>query len=231
MLRVLALALLLVAPSRAQDAPATADATAGTDAPAPSGAVTYTLDPAKSDLYVVVYPDPTRWTPIESHQHVVEALDFTGSVTWNADQVSKCDIRIGFPVTALAVDPPGMRERERLDPDGAIAEDTKKTVVNNMLGRQNLHGSQYKDISYQSVSCVQSGGLVKVTGDLTIRGVSKRIVVPMTITATPEKFHATGSFQLNHSDFGMSPFTYGPGTPKNAEALKFVIDVTGKPAG
>lgn len=228
--RVLLLALLITAPSRGEDVPVAAEATGAAEAPA-SGAITYTLQPAKSDLYVVVYPDPTRWTPIASHQHVVEALDFTGQVTWNAADVSKCDVQFSFPVTALAIDPPGMREKERLDPEGFIAEDTKQTVVKNMLGRQNLHHPTYTEITYKSTGCVAAGGLVKVTGDLTIRGVGKRITVPMTVEATAERFTAKGSFQLNHSDFGMSPFTYGPGTPKNAEGLRFVIDVTGKPAG
>src|SRR5688572_7489169 len=116
----------------ADEIPAAADA-------APAEAVDYTLAPAKSWVYVVVRYDRDRWTPITAHDHVIKASTFDGAVSWNAADPSQCDIDIRFPVTALRVDPPGARERAKLDPDGAVDEGTKESIVKNMYSKMNLN--------------------------------------------------------------------------------------------
>jgi polyisoprenoid-binding protein YceI len=199
------------------------------EAPPAPAARTWALDAARSWLYVVVYFDPDRFTPITAHDHTVRATSFQGSVRWDTNDVSACAIDISFPVTALRVDVPGGREREGLPADGAISDDDKVTVVKNMLSKSNLYGDQFPSISFKSASCAAAAnGKVAVTGDLSIRGVAKRVTVPMAITASESAFAAKGTFELTHADFGMSPFTYGPLTPKNLERLKFVVDVVGK---
>ena len=69
--------------------------------------VTYALQPDKSWLYVVVYYDRDRFTPIAAHDHVAKATQFTGTVTWDPEDPSACAIAIEFPVTSLVIDPPG----------------------------------------------------------------------------------------------------------------------------
>lgn len=209
-------------------------ASAQEGAPAPEAppvptARTWTLDAAKSWLYVVVYYDPERFTPITAHDHTVKASTFTGTVKWDPGAIGSCAIDIAFPVTALRIDAPGGRDRERLPADGAISDDDKVTVVKNMLSKTNLYGEQFPTISFKSVSCAAgAGGKVDVTGDLSVRGVAKRVTVPMAISVTDSSFAAKGSFELTHADFGMTPFTYGPLTPKNLERLRFVVDVVGR---
>lgn len=191
--------------------------------------VTYTLDPGKSWLYVVVYYDRDRFTPITAHDHVAKATSFSGTVTWDPDDPSACGISITFPVTSLVIDPPGAREREKLDPEGAIDEDTKKTVVKNMLSSMNLDGANHPTITYTSVSCTaRADGKFDVAGDLTIRGATKRVTTKMVVSPADGTIAAGGVFELTHADFGMKPFTYGPMTPRNREDLKFVVDVQGK---
>jgi polyisoprenoid-binding protein YceI len=193
--------------------------------------VSYSLQPERSWLYVVVYYDRDRLTPITAHDHVARASQFSGTVTWDPEAPSACDIRMEFPVTSLVIDPPGARDREGLDPEGAIDEDTKHTVVKNMLSPMNLDAANHGTISYRSVSCAaRSDGKFDVAGDLTIRGVTKRVTTAMVVTPGEDSISAGGVFKLTHADFGMKPFTYGMMTPRNREDLKFVVDVVGKPA-
>lgn len=187
------------------------------------------LDPAASQLYTVVRYDRNRITPVTAHDHVVSASTFTGQVTWDAADVAACQINISFPVSALVVDPPGARERAGLDPAGAIDADTKATVVKNMTSKTNLFAASFPDIRYQSTKCApRADGKVDVTGTLAIRGMGKGLTVPMVVEVGAESFRARGTFAANHADFGMSPFTYGPLTPKNDERLTFVVDVIGR---
>ncbi len=189
---------------------------------------TWALDAAKSWLYVVAYYDPERWTPITAHDHVIKASAFTGSVTWDPANPSACVIDIQFPLTALAIDPPGGREREKLAADGAVDAETKVTIVKNMLSKMNLFSESFPQISFKSAGCVAgASGKFNVTGDLTIRGATKRITMPLAIGAAGNSFTAKGSLNFNHADFGMEPFTYGPLTPRNKEGIKLVVDVVG----
>lgn len=217
----------------AEDTPATATAaaTATTTAAAPAPAArTYTLDASKSWVWVLVRYDRDRWTPITAHDHGVKASTFTGSVQWDPANPAACKIDISVPVTALVVDPPGMRERAGLDAEGAVDEDTKKTIVKNMCSSSNLECDKHQTLSFKSASCTGSGTSYTVAGDLTIRGKAKRVSVPMTIEASDTSFKAKGSIKFNHADFGMTPFTYGPGLPKNEEGLKLTVDVVGAPS-
>lgn len=192
--------------------------------------VTYALQPDRSWLYVVVYYDRDRFTPIPAHDHVARAMRFDGTVTWDPENPAACDIAIEFPVSSLVIDPPGAREREKLDPDDAVSEDTKRTIVKNMRSPMNLDAEDHPTITYESVSCAaRPDGKFDVVGDLTIRGVTKRVTTAMVVTPGEGTLAAGGVFKLNHSDFGMKPFTYGPMTPRNAEELKFVVDVVGTP--
>ena len=226
--KTLALPLLmaLCGPAWAQDAPADGEE-AAVEEPAAPVTRSYTLDPSASWLYVMVFNDDTRWTPVSGHTHGIRATTFTGTVLWNEADASACKVDISFPVSALAVDPTGMRSRAGLSEDGAIGDGAKKTVVGNLAGKSQLDAANTPNIRYSSSSCDGTTGSVKVSGALNVHGVSKSITVPMTVTLDGDSFAAKGQIELSHADFGMKPFTYGPGTPKNQEKLVFVVDVVG----
>lgn len=198
-------------------------------APSFAGEQHFRLDDAQSWLYVMVFYEPARWTPVGGHDHAIRAMEFDGEVTWDPDDLSACAVRMSFPVTALAVDPDGMRDRAGLPADGAIDDKQKQTVVRNMTAKGQLYAELHPDIRYTSTSCRAAGDEVEVTGTLEIRGVSKSVVAPLRIDVDSERFRARGSFTLGHADFGMRPFTYGPLTPKNREPLEFHLDLVGLP--
>ena len=218
-------------PDSPESTPSTTEAAEATppdaEPEAATGPQTYALDPASSFLAVVVYNDENRWTPVTGHDHVMKAQTFSGTVVWDSEDAAACDVQISVPASALQVDPPGARERMGLDPDGAIGDGQKGTVVKNMLGKHVLAADAFPDLSFASSSCDGTTGAVQVRGELKVHGVGKAVAVPMTITLEEGSFHAKGTFDLGHADFGMKPFTYGPGTPRNAEKLTFVVDVQG----
>jgi polyisoprenoid-binding protein YceI len=207
-------------------------------APAPaaaSGPVTYELDPQKSWLYVVVYNDPQGMASRFGHDHGIRAMDFDGKVVWDAADPSKCQVDISFPVTALQPDPPGMRERAGLPADGAVGASSLETIRGNFLGKSQLDAENHPNISYRATKCEGTGGSgggssVKVTGDLTIRGVTKPVPVTLQVKADPTSFSASGSFTTTHTAFGFKPYSNLGGALRNKDELKFVLDMVGKPA-
>ena len=96
-----------------------------------------------------------------------------------------------------------------------------------MLGKHQLQADQHPTISFTSSSCDGTSGKVNVAGTLKLRGKEASVSAPMTVTADGSSFSAKGAFSLEHKDFGMEPYTLGPGTPKNLQKLLFLVDVKG----
>ena len=196
---------------------------------APAGAITYRLDPKASWLYVVVRNDRSRMMSGYGHDHGIRAMDLDGTVRWDASQVASCAIEISFPVTALQPDPPGMRERAKLDPKEAVDDEAKASIRENFLGKSQLDAESYPTITYRSTSCAGGPESVQVAGTLTIHGVTKPVTTTMTVKASPTSFAAAGSFKARATDFGFKPYSNLGGTLRNLDEMTFVIDVVGAP--
>jgi polyisoprenoid-binding protein YceI len=221
--------LVLTGPARAGDTAPAEPATEPVEEA--SEPITYGLDAQKSWLYVVVLNDTSAMASRLGHDHGIRASTFDGSVVWDTADASACSVEITFPVTALVVDPAGMRERAGLDPDGAVGDSAKSTIKDNMLGKRQLDGSNHPTASYKSRSCDGTTGKVEVTGDLTLRGVTKPVSLTMDVKASEASFSAAGSVTIKATDFGFDPFSNLAGALRNKDEMKLVIDVVGSPGG
>ncbi len=190
-------------------------------------ATTYQLDPAGSDLYVVIRYDRESLASGMGHDHVIAARTFDGTVTWPAEGASGCEVDISFPVSELVVDPGRSRSQMGLD-DNTISDKDKDKLKKNMWGKSQLYASNFPRISFRATSCSGSGSSVTVKGEISVRGVGKAISVPMTVSADGSSFSARGSFKLTHADFGFSPYVAPLGVLRNQESLEFLIDVKGR---
>ena len=194
-------------------------------APAPAPTVTYGLTSKANALAVLVKFDRNSLMARLGHDHVVTPTSFTGSVTWNVDDLAQCKVDISFPVTALAVDPSGARARAGLE--GETDDGDKEKIKENLSGKAQLDGSSFQSITFTSTGCSGSGTSATVNGTMTIHGVSKAVSAKMTVTADGAALSAKGTFTAKHSDFGFQPFSAVAGALKNDELLTFMIDVQG----
>ncbi len=192
---------------------------------------TYTLDPGPSTLFVVVRNDTSTVASGLGHDHAISPRTFEGEVTWDPDDLSACEVAISFPVSALFPDPPGLRERAGLDPDGAVGDKDKQQIKKNFMKSSQLDASDHPTIAYRANRCTPSSqsGRVDVTGTLTIRGVGVELTVPMKVDATASSFRAEGQFTSTHTAFGFKPYTNLLGALRNLNRLEFVVDVSGTP--
>jgi polyisoprenoid-binding protein YceI len=182
---------------------------------------TYTL--SKGHLAVLVRYD--RGTLVSGHDHILTTDDFEGSVTWDPEDLSACQVNIQFPAKTLVVDGPGMRERYGLE--GETSDGNRESIKDNALGKKQLHADEHPTISFASTGCEAKGEKVAVTGSLTVHGTPATVTALMEVEATDSSFSANGSFDANHADFGMKPYSALLGTLKNDERLTFFIDVEG----
>lgn len=195
-------------------------------ADAPAAARRYAVDPQRSALWVTVYADRSALASRFAHDHAIAATDYTGRILWPASAHGACEVDFTVPVARLWPDPPGFRERAGIDPDDTVADSAKRTLISNMLGPGQLDAKNHPTITFRSTHCEGVDGAVRVTGDLTIRGVTRRVTVPLQIRADDTILTARGSFEVLHSDFGIKPFSNVGGLVRNADKLTFGLDLT-----
>jgi len=197
---------------------------ATTTAPAAPAPVIYKLDPSKGFLYIQVFKDPSTLAAGLSHDHIIRSTGFTGAVTWDATNPGTCKVDINVPVSQLQVDAPEMRKKVGYD---TVLDDSQRSdVTKNMLSDEQLDGAKYPNITFKATKCEGTGDTFKVTGSLTLHGVSKSVTVPMKISAG-DTFTAKGSLHILATDYGFQPYSALLGQLKNQNDMTLTIDVVG----
>jgi polyisoprenoid-binding protein YceI len=115
----------------------------------------------------------------------------TGSVSYDADDFTKCSFDLSVDVDSIETRNPN-RDKDLKGPDFF---DVK----------------QFGTMTFKSTAVKKTGdNMMDVTGDLTIRGVTKSITVPMEMTGTGKGMKGetrTGfraDFKIDRTDFGMT---------------------------
>lgn len=198
-------------------------------APAPAAPVQtvadYTLDPSRSALYVQVYKAGETLAAGLSHDHVVAATGWSGTVRWDPADPAACKVEITVPVSGLRPDQEAMRKR--VGYDVMLDDGQRADVTSNMLAAGQLDAKKFTDIRFLSTSCAAAGDKVKVGGTLTVHGVGKSVTSTMKITGDGAAFTASGTFTAKATDFGFEPYSALLGALKNQNEMKFTVDVRG----
>ena len=192
--------------------------------PAPVVATTYTLSPSASRLYVQVFKDPDTLGSGASHDHVIVAKGWSGTVTWHPTDASQCQIDITVPVKKLSVDPSAMRTAVGYDSE--LSDSQRGSVKKNMLASDQLNSASFPSITFSSTSCSGTTGSVTVTGKMSIRGKSKTISTALSVSVD-DGFSATGAFNASHTDFGFDPFSAMMGALMNKNQMTFTVRLRG----
>lgn len=194
--------------------------------PAPAGGpVKYALSDGKG-VYVQVFKDPTTLASDLSHDHVMQATGWTGSMTWDPASPATCAIDISLPVAKLAVDPANLRKAVGYTSE--LDDDQRGEIREHMLDEGQLNGSAHPNITFKASKCELAGDTLKVTGGITIRGKTKNLTVPMKFSADGKTLKASGTFTARATEFGFEPFSALLGALKNKDEMKFTVDVVGK---
>ena len=194
---------------------------------APAAPVRYRLDPGAGAIYVQVYKDPDTLAAGLSHDHVIVAKGWTGTVVWTPDDLSACSIDIRVPVNSLQND--ASEWRTRVGYDTTLSESQRAEVRDHMIGSSQLDAARYPEITFRSTGCARDGDRYAVTGTLSVHGKSQTVTIKMKISGDGARFSASGTLKFKQSSFGFQPFSAMAGALKNRDEVKLVIEVSGKP--
>ena len=187
----------------------------------------YTIDPDATLLLVLLRPDESRLLSGLSHEHVVRATRPVGSFEFDPKDPDRCRITVSARVVDLEVDSPEMRRK--VGYDDVLDEDDRESITENMLDDDQLHGGKFPSLGFVGDRCEPMvDGRIRVQGNLTVRGVSQPLQLPMTVQYRNGRLYARGEFTLTHAAFGFEPYSTALGALANDDWLKFVVEVFAK---
>jgi polyisoprenoid-binding protein YceI len=144
-----------------------------------------------------------------AHNHLIEAQRITGCASVDPKDVTHSSIKLTFTTADLRVMDPKESEKDR----GEVQK-TMETEV--------LRISEFPQVVFESTSIENAGGnQLHVRGNLTIRGNTQSVVIPVTLSRmTDGTFQAQGTYNFRQSTFGIKPIQIGGGTVKVKDELE-----------
>ncbi len=185
----------------------------------------YVLDPDKSKLYVQVFKDDSTLAAALAHDHVVLATGWQGKVLVDPEKLTDCVVEVTIPVAGLRADLPEMRTL--VGYKKMLSDYRQQTVGKHMRAKKQLDADNFPQITFRSQSCSGTKKELLVHGDLTIRGKSKVVAIPLQVFQGDKSIRVKGNFTAQHSDFGFAPYRAFFGAVKNRQDILFVINVVG----
>lgn len=185
------------------------------------GSVHYVLDADRSDVRFLVY----RAGPLAAligHNHVIEASQLSGDIYLTPD-IRASGFSLTLPVAGFVVDDPAARNVEGPEftpqPSAAAIEGTRQ----NMLGPEVLDAKRFPVVSIRSVKLLGPDWGLDATVRITLHGTARDITVPIAVERDGESLTVTGAFDIQQSDFGITPFSVGGGAlrVRNSVRVRF----------
>lgn len=136
--------------------------------------------------------------------------DFKGTVNYNADDITKSSVEFTAQMTSVDT---GVAPRD-----------------NHLRTADFFDVEKYPEMTFKSTKVAKKGKSFVVTGDLTMKGVTKQVTIPFNIAGwlpgderSGGKMGIAGETTINRRDFGVN---YGGKLPNGADAVGDNVRVT-----
>jgi polyisoprenoid-binding protein YceI len=232
--RVVALALLVLAagcrvpPQGGADATTsvatTAETPATTTAQRRSGAA-WPVDPERTVVTIIV----RRAGPLArlGHDHVITSADERGSA-WVGATPAASSFELQLPVASFEVDLPGSRAAAGAEFATAVPDEARAGTRRNMLRTEVLDAAGHPFITLRSVAARGDWPQPVLRMTVDIRGTTRELEIPVVIERASQGVTARGELRINQSDFGITPFSVAGGAIQVADTLEVRFEVTAR---
>lgn len=172
-------------------------------APPPGGAG-YRIDPARSELRLLVF----RAGPMArlGHDHVIVNRELSGWVN-PAGASAAASFALEIPAAGFTVDEAAARAAEGPDFAEPITDDARQGTRRNMLGEALLDAEHFATIVVRSMRIEGREPALTVEVSITVAGHESRQLVPFVLERTNQQLAATADFRLRQSALGLTPFS------------------------
>jgi polyisoprenoid-binding protein YceI len=177
-------------------------------AQAPSDSTVYHVDPSSR---LVVKTGKSGLFSFAGHTHVIRARAVSGELVYHPGRPTSY-LRLEVPTDSLEVLTP---------PD--TAEIRKVTEA---MRTEVLHVERYPRMSFAADSLSAKSGKMEMQLALTMEGTTRKVPVIAQVSIGSDTLTAAGIFTAKQTDFGIKPFSGGPGgIVKVADRVTFCFDL------
>ena len=177
----------------------------------------YQLDSSQSKFIGHALRGGLLW--FKGHDHLVAVREFTGEAQMTPDSVTPASLQIIAKAGSMAE-------------TNTVFTDQQKQIIDKELREIVLQPDQYPDMIFRSTSVTgKPAGTnqydLKITGDLTLHGVTRQITIPTHIAITGNDLQAQGEFSINRDDFKVKATSAVHGLVRVRNKIKFTFDIVG----
>jgi hypothetical protein len=179
----------------------------------------YEIDPAKTQLYWLVYSSGALAGL--GHNHVISAPEIQGRIDLQ-DTLSDSTFMLEIPVDSLQVDAPALRSTLGQPFASRPSQRDIEATRRNMLSRALLDSEAYPTISVAGSAFQSEGGSQTLQLTLTVKGTDVEMILPLVLDVEEDRIAVKAQFQLTHQQLGLRPFSALFGALQVAEHMDFV---------
>lgn len=190
--------------------------------PVPAGARAFEIDPAKSVVTILV----NRAGPFAkfAHNHVVTS-GLESGFAWVGGNPAGSGFEIHVPVASLVVDDPEARAAAGGEFAGDVPQSAREGTYKNMTRTEVLDVAGFPEVIVRCGGLTGTWGRPVAAADLTIRGVTRRVDIPIELERGGDTLVARGSFSIRQSDFGITPFSVAGGAIQVGDELGLSFEI------
>ncbi len=169
----------------------------------PPGAL-YRIDPAQSELRILVYRAGAMAQL--GHNHVIVNRSLGGWVRY-AGSAATASFSLSIPAAGFVVDDAALRREEGADFAEETSEDAKSGTLRNMLSPAVLDAAQFPAITVRSLAVTVAHGALEARLAVDVAGHESTLAVPFTLDIAAGRLSARGSLTVRQSALGLAPFS------------------------
>ena len=185
---------------------------------APTATVQYVIDTPRSKFMARAFAGGLLW--FKGHDHHLVAREFSGKVELTPDSITPASLHLVVKAGSLVE-------------TGDAFTEPQKEIINKELREIVLHPDRYPDITFQSTRVSakpadRGGHDVKIIGNLTLHGVTRREEIPVRVTVQGNEMRAIGEFSIDRGDYGVKATSAFHGMVRVRDKVKFTFDIVAR---
>jgi polyisoprenoid-binding protein YceI len=158
----------------------------------------------------------------------MEAKGLEGQIVHDAAAPDHSSIEISAPTSRLVNDDPAAVARHGLK--AALSDDDRKKVAHTIQTPDQLDGAKFPKLSFKSTAVrALPGGKLELIGQLSIRGVSREVKLPVTVSTQDGTLRGEGKLEITHTQFGFKPVSMLLGAIANADEVEIQVKLVATP--
>jgi polyisoprenoid-binding protein YceI len=161
------------------------------------------------------------------HNHVIASHQLTGPV-YITDDPFGTRFDIGFPVSELTVDEPALRAAAGPDFSASVPESAREGTRNNLLSEALLDAARFPSVRLRATDVRAAGEAYDVGVEVTLKGNTHQLRVPVTVRRQDGAILASGEFPLKQSELGLKPFTVALGALVVVDDMRVRFDLVAR---